>query len=137
MLKRCVASLSVCLAASLITLPLRVSGQTTTPAEAAASAQRAGVVPAVPESVLKKAFDEAVADKNADALTRAEIKKLEKLNLQSTAKSPGTWTKGQKVLVFSIVAGLVALAVVLALTTEKGGHTFCSDDPTDPECLPG
>jgi hypothetical protein len=137
MVKRHVASLSICLAVSLIALPLRASGQTKTPAETAASAQGAGVAQAAPESVLKKAFAEAVADKHADALTRAEIKKLEKLNLQSTAKSPGTWTKGQKVLVFSIVAGLVALAVVLALTTEKGGHTFCSDDPTDPECLPG
>ena len=135
MLKRRVACLSLGLVASLVSLPLRTAAQTNTPPAAAADARREKAPQASPEPTLGRAFAEAAAVRNAGALTTAEIKKLEKLNLQSTTNSQGGYTKGQKVLVISIVAGLVVLAVVLALTTEKGGHSFCDIDPGDPDCI--
>jgi hypothetical protein len=71
----------------------------------------------------------------AGASLEANMKRLDSEWLNP--KPQKGYTKKDKILVYSIVAGLIVLAVVLALTTKKGGHTFCSDDPTDPECLPG
>jgi cell division protein FtsL len=67
----------------------------------------------------------------------ADIKRLEQeqQHPQIKAKSQSGYTKKDKILVFSIVAGLVVLAVVLAFTTKKGGHAFCDVDPADPDCI--
>jgi hypothetical protein len=82
---------------------------------------------------LRAAFAEVTARTKPGTLPGMDIKRIEREGLKARPQSG--YTKKQKILVISIVAGLVVLAVVLALTTEKGGHTFCDIDPSDPDCI--
>jgi flagellar biosynthesis/type III secretory pathway M-ring protein FliF/YscJ len=78
-----------------------------------------------------------LAKSRVDNLTQSDMRRFEREgpNPQNTAKHYGAMTRKEKILIYSIVAGLVVLAVVLGIKTGKGGHTFCDTDPTDPECL--
>jgi hypothetical protein len=68
-------------------------------------------------------------------MTQADIKRFKREGPQNTAKNDGGLTKKEKILIYSIVAGMVVLAVVLGIKTGKGGHAFCDTDPTDPDCI--
>jgi len=87
-------------------------------------------------SDLKASLDEEVARVKADTATRVDFKRLERAqNDPRNAKPQGGYTKGQKILVASIVIAVVVLAVVLALTIEEGDHPRCLDVPDDPFCI--
>ena len=119
MLKKKVTSLLICAALLLAATPSKAFAQTQ----------------AQPRPELRAAFSEVKTQAKTGASLEANMKRLETEWLNP--KPQAGYTKKEKILVYSIVAGLVVLAVVLALTTKKGGHTFCSTDPTDSECLPG
>jgi len=78
-----------------------------------------------------------LAKSRSDNLTLSDIKRFEREgpNPQNTGRHEGGMTRKEKILIYSIVAGMVVLAVVLGIKTGKGGHGFCDTDPTDPECL--
>jgi hypothetical protein len=128
---------------SLMLCAVMLSACAPSKAFAQALAQRtpAGVGQGAGESQLKlkpdlrAAFAEVTAKSRIDTVTEADIKRLKRLNSQAAAKPESGYTRKQKILVFSIVAGIVVLAVVLAFKTEKGGHNFCDVDPGDPDCL--
>ena len=131
-----VASPLICAVMLLTVAPSKAFAQTL-PAQPAGIGQGAGDAQAKPKPGLRTALAGVMAKSRADAVTEADIKRLEseRLNPRTYAKPQAGYTKKEKILVFSIVAGLVVLAVVLALTTEKGGHTFCDIDPADPDCI--
>lgn len=115
----------VCAVLLLVSLPSQAMAQTT--------AQPAGAARAKPD--LKTSVAEVVTKSRLHTVTRADIKRFEKEGPQNTPKNFSGLSKKEKILVYSVVAGLIVLAVVLAVKTGKGGHTFCDMDPTDPECI--
>jgi len=137
MLKKKVTSLLICVVVLIATAPSGAFAQTLAHTALADSGGRSSDAKAKPKQDLRGSFAEVMAKSRAGTVTEADIKRLEtdRLNPQTSAKAQSGFTKKQKILVFSIVAGLVGLAVVLAVTTKKGGHTFCDVDPTDPNCL--
>ena len=134
---RNVTSLLICVVMLLVSVPSKAFGQAVAQPAAIASEKGASDAPAKPKSDLRTAIAEVVAKGRAKTATEADIKRFERerLNPQSTAKNDGGYGKKEKILVFSIVAGLIVLAVVLGIKTGKGGHAFCDTDPTDPDCL--
>ena len=89
-----------------------------------------------PKPDLRAAFSELTAKSRIDTVTEADIKRLERLNRQTSAKPDESgYTRKDKIMVAAIVVGIVVLAVVLAFNTEKGGHNFCDADPADPDCI--
>lgn len=132
MLKKSATTLLICAALLLATAPSKALAQTP-----AGRRQSADGAPAGPGSDLRAALAEVAAKGRADTATGADIRRMERewLNPQAKEKGQSGYTRNQKILVISIVAGLVILAVVLAANTEKGGHTFCDIDPADPDCI--
>jgi hypothetical protein len=133
---RNVTSLLIC-AVMLASVPSNAFAQAPAQPEPVASGKGAIDAQTKPKSDLRTAIAEVVAKGRANAVTEADIKRFERerLNPQSTAKNDSGYGKKEKILVFSIVAGLIVLAVVLGIKTGKGGHAFCDTDPTDPDCL--
>jgi hypothetical protein len=97
--------------------------------------QRATDAQAKPRRDLKTAIAEVTAKSRANTVMPAGLKRFEREGPQNTTKNYGGLTKKEKILIYSIVAGMVVLAVVLGIKTGKGGHAFCDTDPTDPDCL--
>jgi hypothetical protein len=128
---RKVASWLICAAVLLASAPAKAFAQTT----AQRSGQVASDAQAKPKPDLKMAVAEVLAKSRVDTLTQADLKRFERERLQNTTKDDGGFGRKEKILVYSIVAGLVVLAVVLGIKTGKGGHVFCDSDPTDPECI--
>ena len=135
MLKKKVTSLLICAALLLATAPSKAFAQTLAQPMPVGIGQSSSEAQAQSRTELGAAFSEVKTQARAGASLEANMKRLETEWLNPKPQSGSS--KKDKILIYSIVAGLVVLAVVLALTTKKGGHTFCSDDPTDPECLPG
>ncbi|PWT93502.1 MAG: hypothetical protein C5B55_04495 [Blastocatellia bacterium] len=130
-----ITSSLICAVVLVVSVPSYTFAQTpirpATPNEARSSSDEQSTR----KQSLKTAVAEAIARSRSDN-TKEELKRLAngQVNAQSQQKH-GLPTR-EKVLIISIVAGLVVLAVVLAVATGKGGHTFCGIDPTDPDCLP-
>ena len=137
MLKRNVTSLLICAALLLASVPSKAFAQAIAQPAPIAGGEGASDAQAKPKADLRMAIAEVVAKGRVNTLTEADIKRFERerLNPQSTVKNDGGYGKKEKILVFSIVAGIVILAVVLAVKTGKGGHAFCDADPTDPDCI--
>ena len=133
MLKKSVTSFLICAVMLLATVPSRAIAQTLAQPAAAATGQRSSDGQAKAKPDLKAAFAEATARTKAGTSLGANIKRLESEALKPQTQSG--YSRKQKILVIAIVAGLVVLAVVLAFTTEKGGHSFCDVDPGDPDCI--
>jgi|ERR1043165_6905211 hypothetical protein len=125
----------LCMTLLLLTTTSGTLAQSLAQLMPADSSQSLSRTPAQPKPDLRATFVGIKTQAKAGASLEANMKRLDTEWLNP--KPQAGYTKKQKILVYSIVAGLIVLAVVLALTTKKGGHTFCSDDPTDPECLPG
>jgi len=134
MLKK-VTSLLICAAVLLASGPVKALAQTTTRLALEASGQVASDAQKTLKPDLRSAVAEVLANSRVDTLTRADLKRFERERLQKTTKEDDGYGKKEKILVYSIVAGLIVLAVVLGIKTGKGGHAFCDSDPTDPECI--
>ena len=133
MLKK-VTSLLICAVVLLASAPAKAFAQTIAQPAPEDSGQGASNAQAKPKPDLSTAIAKIVAKSRVDTVTQTDLKRFERERLQNT-KDDGGFTRKQKILVYSIVAGLVALAVVLAVKTGKGGHAFCDTDPTDPDCI--
>jgi hypothetical protein len=136
MLKK-LTCLFVCAGMLLASAPLKGFAQTMAPHESAGSGQDVKDAQAKPKSDLRIAIGDLTTKSRFDLMTEPNVKRLEREgpNPQNTARRDPAFTKNQKILVYSVVAGLIVLAVVLGIKTGKGGHTFCDSDPTDPDCL--
>lgn len=136
MLKKLICLL-VCAGVLLASVPLKGFAQTVAQHATARSGPDAKDAAAILKSDLQFAIGDLTAKSRFDLVTAADMKRLEREgpNSQSNAKNFGGFTKKEKILVYSIVAGMIVLAVVLGIKTGKGGHTFCDVDPTDPDCL--
>jgi hypothetical protein len=88
---------------------------------------------AQPKPDLRATFVGIRTQAKAGASLDANMKRLETEWLNP--KPQAGLTKKEKYLIYSIVIGMVVLAVVIGITV-KGGHPFCSDAPKDPECMP-
>ena len=132
MLKK-VTSLLICAVMVLASAQVRVFAQTL-----AQSAHEGGKqAKAKQQPDFSAAIGGLLAKSRVEKLIQSDLKRFEREgpNPQNTAKHYGAMTGKEKILIYSLVAGLVVLAVVLGIKTGKGGHTFCDTDPTDPECL--
>ena len=137
MLKKSVAPLLVCAALLLAAAPSKAFAQTLARPAPTGVGQSSGDARAKPQADLRGTFAGVTARSRAGTVTGADIKRLERgwLDSQTTAQAQSGFTKKQKVLVIALVVVIVGLAVVLAHNTEKGGHTFCDIDPSDPDCI--
>jgi len=132
MLKKKVTSLLTCMALLLATAPSKAFAQILAQRMSLDIGQSASEGQAQPGSKLRATFAEVKAQAKAGPSMEAEVKRF-----SAWPKPQAGYGKKEKIIVYSIVAGMIVLAVVLAIKLGKGGHTFCSNDPTDPECLPG
>ena len=137
MLKRNVTSLLICAVMLLASLPSKAFAQTIAQPAPVGSEQGASNAQAKPKPDLRTVIAEVIAKGRVDTITEADIKRFERerLNPQNTAKHDAGYGRKEKIIVFALVAGLVVLAVILAVKTGKGGHSFCDTDPTDPDCI--
>lgn len=133
MLKK-ITSLLICTVMLITATPSKIFAQTLARLDAAVKEQSANDSQVKQTPGLKVTFAELTARSKTGASLEANIKRLEREALNANPQS--SYTKKDKIIIISVVVGLVVLAVVLGLTTKKGGHTFCSDDPSDPNCLP-
>ena len=131
MLKK-VTSLLICAVLLVASAPARAFAQTVAQ-PAPVDNGRASDAQVKRKPDLKTAIAGLLVKSRADTAAPSDIKRFEKERLQNTAK--GGMTRKEKILIYSIVAGMVVLAVVLGIKTGKGGHTFCDSDPTDPDCI--
>ena len=134
MLKK-VTSFLICAVVLLASAPAKAFAQTIAHPAPEDSVQGASDAQSKPKPDLRTAIAECLAKSRVDTVTPTDIKRFERERLQNTAKDDGGFTRKEKILVYSIVAGLVVLAVILAVKTGKGGHAFCDTDPTDPDCI--
>ena len=130
MLKKA-TSLLICAVVLLTSAPAKAFAQTV--AQAVDNGRGASDAQTKPKPDLKTAVAGLLAKSRADTEAPSDMKRFERERLQNTAK--GGMTRKEKILIYSIVAGMVVLAVVLGIKTGKGGHAFCDTDPTDPDCL--
>ena len=137
MLPKKVTSLLICVVTLMGTVPSGVFAQTHAQNLLASSVGSSSEAKPKLKQDLRASFAAVTAKSRAGILTERDIKRFETdwLNPQTTAKFQSGMTTKEKVLIYSIVAGLVGLAVVLAIKTGKGGHAFCDTDPTDPDCI--
>jgi hypothetical protein len=134
MLKK-VTSLLICAIVLLASAPAKAFAQTIAQPAPEGSGQSASDAQLKPKPDLRTAIAEVLAKSRVDTATQTDIKRFKRERLQNATKDDGGFTRKEKILVYSIVTGLVVLAVVLAVKTGKGGHAFCDTDPTDPDCL--
>ena len=132
MLKK-VTSLLICAVLLVASAPAKAFAQTRAQPAPEGSGQGASDAQAKTKPDLRTAIAEVLAKSRADAAAPSDMKRFDRERLQNTAK--GEMTRKEKILIYSIVAGMVVLAVVLGIKTGKGGHAFCDSDPTDPECI--
>ena len=133
MLKK-VTSLLICAVVLLASAPAKAFAQTVAqPAPIDDNGRSASDAQAKPKPDLSTAIAGLLVKSRADTAAPSDMKRFERERLQNTAK--GDLTRKEKILIYSIVAGMVVLAVVLGIKTGKGGHAFCDTDPTDPDCL--
>ena len=135
MLKK-VTSLLICAVMLLASAPAKAFAQTIAQPASDGSKQGASEAQAKPPD-LNTSIAGLLAKSRVDTLTQADMKRFEREgpNPQKAAKHEAGMTRKEKILIYSIVAGLVVLAVVLGIKTGKGGHAFCDSDPTDPDCI--
>jgi hypothetical protein len=131
MLKK-VTSLLICAVVLVVSAPAKAFAQTVAQ-PAPVDNGRASDAQAKRKPDLKTAIAGLLVKSRADTAAPSDMKRFEKERLQNTAR--GGMTRKEKILIYSIVAGMVVLAVVLGIKTGKGGHAFCDTDPTDPDCL--
>src|SRR4030095_16390894 len=134
MLKK-VTSLLICAVVLPASAPAKAFAQTIAQPVLEDNGQGASHAHTKPKPDLKTAIAEVVVKSHLDTITHTDLKRFERERVQNTTKDNGGFTRKEKILVYSIVAGLVVLAVVLAVKTGKGGHAFCDADPTDPDCI--
>lgn len=115
MLKKSV-TLLICAVMLLTTSPSKAFAQTLARPAPAGNGQNSSDGQVIPKPDLRAALAEVTARTKAGDSLEANIKRLNKEALNP--QSQGGYTKKQKILVIAIVAGLIVLAVVLALTTE-------------------
>ena len=134
MLKK-LTCLLVCAVMLIVSSPAKAFAQAIAQPAPVGSKQGASEPQAKPKADLRKAIAQVTAKSRVDTVTQADLKRFEREgpNPQNTAS--GGMTRREKILIYSIVAGLVVLAVVLGIKTGKGGHAFCDTDPTDPDCI--
>lgn len=132
MLKK-VTSLLICAVVLVASAPARAFAQAVAQSAPVDNGRGASDAQAKRKPDLKTAITGLLVKSRADTAAPSDMKRFEKERLQNTAK--GGMTRKEKILIYSIVAGMVALAVVLGIKTGKGGHTFCDSDPTDPDCI--
>ena len=137
MLPKKVTSLLICVVILMGTVPSGALAQTHAQNLLASSVGSSSDAKAKLKQDLRASFAEVMAKSRAVTLNERDLKRFETdwLNPQTTAKAQSGMTKNEKVLIYSIVAGLVGLAVILGIKTGKGGHGFCDTDPTDPDCI--
>jgi len=126
-------SLLICAVVLLASAPAKAFAQTIAQSALKGSGQGASDAQAKPKPDLSTAIAGLLAKSRAETAAPSDMKQFERQRLQNTAK--GEMTRKEKILIYSIVAGMVVLAVVLGIKTGKGGHAFCDTDPTDPDCL--
>ena len=136
MLKK-VTSFLVCTVMLLASGPAKALAQTLAQSIPPQSKQCTSDLQAKPQPDLSTSVAGLLAKSRIDNLTLSDMKRFEREgpNPQNTGRHEGGMTRKEKILIYSIVAGMVVLAVVLGIKTGKGGHGFCDTDPTDPECL--
>ena len=135
MLRKQIVSLSVCAAVLAMGGPPRAFAQDAARPGFASGDQSSRAARGTRHTDLKASLAEEVSRVKADTSTKVDFKRLEGgQNDPRNAKPQTGYTRGQKILVGSIVVGLVVLAVVLALTVEEGPHPRCADEPADPFC---
>lgn len=132
MLKKNIASLLICAAILLAATPSKAYAQAPVEPAPTVNGQVSSNAPAETKPDLRAAFAEVTARADSRTLPEADIRRLERERLN--AQSQGGYTRKGKILVISIVVGLVVLAVVVAVKTGKGGRSFCEDVPADPSC---
>ena len=132
-----VTCLLLCAVVLLAYSPSKAFAQTPVRPALAAGGMSASESQEKPKPDLRAAFAEVTAKMRSDSTTEADLKRLERtqLNPQNTSKGQSLYTRKEKIILISSVVGIIALAVVLAFTTKKGGHGFCDIDPGDPDCL--
>src|SRR5258705_7350295 len=81
----------------------------------------------------RRAIAGLMAKSRADTEAPSDMNRFERERLQNTAK--GEMTRKEKILIYSIVAGLVVLAVGLWIKKSKGGHAVCDTHSTQSHCL--
>ena len=136
MIRKQIVSLSVCVVLLATVGPSGVLAQSRTDPGFTSGGEARRVARGEQRPDLKASLDEELARVKADTATKVDFKRLERAeNDPRNAKPRGGYTKGQKILVASIVIAIVVLAVVLALTIEEGDHPRCLDVPDDPFCI--
>jgi hypothetical protein len=132
MLKKA-TSLLICAVVLLASAPAKAFAQTVAQPAPVDNGGGASDAQAKRKPELKTAISGLLAKSRAATAAPSDMKRFERERPQNTAK--GGMTRKEKILIYSIVAGMVVLAVVLGIKTGKGGHAFCDTDPTDPDCL--
>ena len=127
----------ICAALLLATAPSKAFAQTLAQPAPTGGGQSSSDARAKPKPDLRATVAEVTAKSRAGAVAGRTSSGLRGggWTPQTTAKPQSGLTRKQKVLLISIVVVLVGLAVVLAHNTEKGGHTFCDINPSDPDCI--
>lgn len=135
MLKKNIAPLLVCAVMWLTSMPLGVLAQTPAQPELFGALElsepRSELAPD-----LKTAIAEAVAKTKSDARVGAESVTSRRGWQNQPPASDGGYTTKDKILIGSVVVGLIVLAVVIAAKTGKGGRSLCEFEPDDPDCIP-
>lgn len=135
MLRKQIVSLSVCALMLATAGPPRAFAQNAARPGFASGDQSPLGARGAQRPGLKASLAEEVSRLKAETSTKVDFERLERQqNDPRNAKPETGYTKGQKILVASIVIGMVVLAVVLALTVEEGPHPRCADEPNDPFC---
>ena len=136
MIRKQIVSLSVCAVLLATAGPFRAFGQSPARPGFTSGDQTARGARGARQNDLKASLAEEVSRLKADTSTKVDFERLERRQNDPRNAKPNTgYTKGQKILVASIVVAVVVLAVVLALTIEEGPHPRCLDEPTDPFCI--
>lgn len=102
-MRRKVTSLLICAAVLLASAPAKAFAQTT----AQRNGQVASYAQTKPKPDLRTAVAEVLAKSRVDTVTQADLKRFERERLQNTAKDDGGFGRKEKILVYSIMAGLL------------------------------
>jgi hypothetical protein len=132
------ASLLLCAVTLLAVAPSKAFAQTVSQPAVAVREQKSGGVQAKPRHELKAVFAEELAKHKADTVSAAESKRLAKgwLNPQTTPKHSSGFSKKDAFLVVLLIVVITGLAIVLVHNGVEGGSPTCSEDPSNPTCIP-
>jgi hypothetical protein len=131
-----IACLLICAVTLLAVWPSKAFAQTQGyPALAPRGENRSGE-PVKSKPHLKELFARELAKNKADALSVADIKRLERASLfpQSVPKTGSSFSKREAVLAVVVIVVIVGLAIVLA---HNGVNPVvsCQDSPGTPDCV--